>query len=185
MLKSSQGMNLTVKGSSTAKTPPGTPLRRTRSIDSLDSPFKGLEFELRPPRAPFATFDAQNTPPGSPSRKASGHSRGISLSSGFMSRSQLNLPFSGSTVDLTNGGRSSKEKTSTMARNLSPVNFVSILSGSSSTCLEVESVKKLRIMLRNEPARSVPFTNVYLVFSHGMCTAGLRNSWTQEDMSHY
>ncbi|KAL0067951.1 hypothetical protein AAF712_005120 [Marasmius tenuissimus] len=152
MLKSSQGMNLTVKGSTTSQTPPGTPLRRTRSIDSLDSPFKGLEYELRPPRAPFAAFESQNTPPGSPSRKASGHSRGISLGSGFMSRSQINLPFSGSTVDLTNGGRTSKDKTATTSRNLSPVNFVSILSGTSSTSLEVESVKKLRLMLRNEPA---------------------------------
>ncbi|KAL0576518.1 hypothetical protein V5O48_005463 [Marasmius crinis-equi] len=154
MLKSSQGMNLTVKGSPTSQSPPGTPLRRTRSIDSMDSPhaLKGLEYELRPPRAPFAGFESQHSSPGSPSRKASGHSRMISLGSGFMSRSQVNLPFTGSTVDLTTGGRTSKDKASTVTRNLSPVNFVSILSGTSSTCLEVEGVKKLRIMLRNEPA---------------------------------
>ncbi|KAF9264158.1 hypothetical protein L218DRAFT_253035 [Marasmius fiardii PR-910] len=151
MLKSSQGMNLTVKGTSIPQSPPGTPLRRTRSTDSLDSPhaFKGMD--LKPPRPPFAALDSQSSP-GSPSRKASGHSRGISMGSGFMSRSQISLPFSGSTVDLTNGGKPSKDKTSTLPRNLSPGNFVSILSGTSSTALDVESVKKLRLMLRNESA---------------------------------
>ncbi|KAG7098442.1 hypothetical protein E1B28_000393 [Marasmius oreades] len=154
MLKSSRGMNLTVKRSTIPQSPPGTLLRRTRSTDSLDSPhaLKGLEYDLRPPRPPFAALDSQQSSPGSPSRKASGHSRGISLSSGFLSRSQINLPLSGSTVDLTSGGKPSKDKSSTLPRNLSPVNFVSILSGTSSTTLEVESVKKLRLMLRNESA---------------------------------
>jgi hypothetical protein len=48
-----------------------------------------------------------------------------------------------------------KEKGST--KNLSPVQFVSHLTGTSSISLSVEVVKKLRLMLRNEAARCVCF----------------------------
>ncbi|ESK94010.1 gtpase binding protein rid1 [Moniliophthora roreri MCA 2997] len=158
MLKSSQGMKLTQQPN-ISPPPPRTPsrsnaLRRTRSIDSMDSPhaFNASQYDLRPPRPAFAAVDSQFSSPDSPSRKASGHSRGISLGSGFFSRSQVNLGYSASTVDLTGGGKLTKDKNANASRNLSPINFVSILSGTSSTTLDVDSVKKLRLMLRNEPA---------------------------------
>ncbi|KAK7032252.1 hypothetical protein VNI00_013210 [Paramarasmius palmivorus] len=158
MLKSSQGMKLnqqpTTGTVSPPRTPRGTALRRTRSIDSMDSPhmLNGSQYDLRPPRPAFAAADSQFSSPGSPSRKSSGHSRGISLGSGFFSRSQVNLPMSGSTVDLTSSGKVTKDKSANAPKNLSPINFVSILLGTSSTTLDVENVKKLRLMLRNESA---------------------------------
>jgi hypothetical protein len=46
-----------------------------------------------------------------------------------------------------------KEKNNSVVKDISPTRFFSILSGTSSTQLDVESVKKLRLLLRNESAR--------------------------------
>ncbi|KAJ6624077.1 armadillo-type protein [Mycena sp. CBHHK59/15] len=153
MLKSSQTMALAPLP---MVTPPLTPrssaLRRTRSTESLDSPRHpkaSLDYEM--PRAP-ALFGPSQTAHNASSvgaaaspRKASGHSRGTSFDTArLLSRSQVNLPISASTA--TTAG---KEKA---AKDISPTRFFSILSGTSSTQLGIENVKKLRLLLRNESA---------------------------------
>ncbi|KAJ7707408.1 armadillo-type protein [Mycena rosella] len=159
MLKSSQTMALPPLPPPLAparSTPPLTPrsaaLRRTRSTESLDSPrHVKPALEYAAPRAP-ALF-------GEPSsnRKASSHSRGTSFdASRLLSRSQVHLPISASTVDLTSKG-SSKDRNAAAgkdksAKDISPMRFFSILSGTSSTQLDIENVKKLRLLLRNESA---------------------------------
>lgn len=162
MLKSSQGMTLNIKSTipEVPLAPQSMGLRRTRSTDTLESPRQqkpALDYELRPPMAPFALSDQSRRPSsnssiGSP-RKSS-HSRGISLGAGLMSRSQVNLLSNGSTLDLTaTSGKSGKEKGPGTSKIISPTRSISILVGTSSTDLDVEQVKKLRLLLRNESAR--------------------------------
>jgi hypothetical protein len=56
--------------------------------------------------------------------------------------------------DLFPASQVGKEKDkSAAAKNLTPAKFFGLLSGTSSTQLEVETVKKLRMLLRNESAR--------------------------------
>ncbi|KAF5391700.1 hypothetical protein D9757_002552 [Collybiopsis confluens] len=162
MLKSSQGMTLNIKSvvPITPEEPLAlrlTPLRRTRSTDTLDSPRPskpGLDYELRPPIAPFAMGEQSNRSTSSiGSPRKSSHSRGISLGAGFMSRSQINLLGNGSSLDLAaTGSKISKEKGATSSKIISPAKSVSILAGTSSTDLDIEQVKKLRLLLRNESA---------------------------------
>ncbi|KAK7061495.1 Drf-GBD domain-containing protein [Favolaschia claudopus] len=162
MLKSSQTMALApllVPLPSTQNTPPSTPrsaaLRRTRSTDSLDSPrHSRTSYDLQPPRAPALFSETSQAGAGQP-RKASSHSRGSSLdASRLLSKSQVHLPASTSVVDLT--GKASKERNAApkekVAKDLTPMRFFSILSGTSTTQLDLQSVKKLRLMLRNESA---------------------------------
>jgi hypothetical protein len=67
----------------------------------------------------------------------------------------VHLPASVSVVDLT--GKAGKEKAAKdkekAAKDISPTRFFSILSGTSSIQLDIENVKKLRLLLRNESAR--------------------------------
>ncbi|KAF7332258.1 Drf-GBD domain-containing protein [Mycena kentingensis (nom. inval.)] len=168
MLKSSQTMSLVPPPSRTPLplpvaplTPRAASLRRTRSTESMDSPRRHageatMLDDLAPPRAPALFSESSSSGPGSP-RKTSGHARGTSFdASRFLSRSQVNLPLSTSVVDLTGGGKPSKEfkaaKDKVKDKNLAPRRFFSILSGTSSTQLDIENVKKLRLMLRNESA---------------------------------
>lgn len=158
-------MTLPKPPASPPATPRSTALRRTRSIESLSSPlaFNGsMEFDLLPPQAPFASsgqVSAHHPSSGGGSttpRKSSGHMRGASFDSpGLKSRSQVNLT-SASVVDLSAllGGKSGKDKGLTQPTGkISPTKFISILSGTSSTQIDVENIKKLRLMLRNESAR--------------------------------
>lgn len=97
-----------------------------------------------------STFAAPSTP-----RKSSGHIRGLSFDSpGLKSRSQVNLPMSTSSLDLTAGGKGSgKDKGSAPpTKTMAPVKIISALSGTSSTQIDVETIKKLRLLLRNESA---------------------------------
>ncbi|KAF7312586.1 Drf-GBD domain-containing protein [Mycena indigotica] len=165
MLKSSQTMSLLPPPTRPAipnmDTMPATPrasaLRRTRSTESMESPRRvsgsTLLDDLAPPRAPALFSESSGS--GSP-RKTSGHSRGSSLdASKLLSRSQVNLPLSTSVVDLTAGGKAKERagaKDKAKDKNLAPRKFFSILSGTSSTQLDIENIKKLRLMLRNESA---------------------------------
>ncbi|KAG5646973.1 hypothetical protein DXG03_001696 [Asterophora parasitica] len=159
MLKSSQVMALQP---ARATTPPMTPrsaaLRRVHSTESLNSPRPSkhyMDYEIpEPPRPPFAGGRQVSAVHGSPTpRKSSSHSRGLSFDAPPMfSRSQVNLPMATSTLDLTSGGKQGKDKFATATRNLTPTKFFSILSGTSSTQLDVEDIKKLRLLLRNETA---------------------------------
>ncbi|KAJ7852060.1 armadillo-type protein [Mycena olivaceomarginata] len=168
MLKSSQTMALAPLPLPLAASqePPLTPrsaaLRRTRSTESLDSP-RHASMEYQPPRAPALFGEsarsggASSVGPAaaSPSRKSSGHARGTSFDTmRLFSQSQVHLPASVSVVDLTGKapkerGAAGKEK---VAKDISPTRFFSILSGTSSTQLDIENVKKLRLLLRNESA---------------------------------
>ncbi|KAJ7261715.1 armadillo-type protein [Mycena haematopus] len=169
MLKSSQTMVLAplplpLPLPASQDTPPLTPrsaaLRRTRSTESLDSPrHSKASFDYQPPRAPalFSGGASSVGPAASPSRKSSSsHSRGTSFDAArLFSKSQVYLPASVSVVDLTSkaakerGGAAGKEK---VAKDISPTRFFSILSGTSTTQLDIENVKKLRLLLRNESA---------------------------------
>ncbi|KAJ6512919.1 armadillo-type protein [Mycena sanguinolenta] len=170
MLKSSQTMALAplppLASQDTAPlTPRSTALRRTRSTESLDSPRRSSKssFEYQPPRAPALFSESARSggassvgPAASPSRKSSAsHLRGTSFdTTRLLSRSQVHLPASASVLDLT--GKASKERGAAgkekAAKDLSPMRFFSILSGTSTTHLDIENVKKLRLMLRNESA---------------------------------
>lgn len=164
MLKSSQTMVIpgnTFATHTTPATPRTAALRRAHSIESIASPrvsktFRGQE-HLEPPHPPFAggqvsahhlpSVDQSPTP-----RKSSAHIRGLSYDApNIFSRSQVHLPTSHSTLDLSSA-KQIKEK-SGAAKNISPTRFFSILSSTSSTQLDVEDIKKLRLLLRNETAR--------------------------------
>lgn len=144
---------------------PGTPrgtLRRAVSTESLGSPLQNLGTDrdaFEPPHPPFAggQVSAHHSPylSASSPRKASGsHSRGLSFDAQrLFSRSQVNLA-TDSSADLTlaPGPLSAKDKGTVRAKNISPTKFCSILTGTSSLQLDIEDVKKLRLLLRNESA---------------------------------
>lgn len=141
-------------------TPRGNTLRRAHSTESLGSPLQGLSVDqdiFEPPRPPFATgqVSAHHSPylSGPSPRKASAsHARGLSFDAPkFFSRSQVNLAAASST-DLNLGVQAIKDKSSVRAKNISPTKFCSILTSTSSLQLEIEDVKKLRLLLRNESA---------------------------------
>jgi len=132
----------------------GTPLQPTLASlvnDNSDLPYPGLS---------AAHVSAHHSPYlSSPQRKAS-HSRGLSFEGGrLFSKSQVNLiPTSSSTLDLTSGSKHLREKGTVVTKNISPTRFCSILTSTSSTQLDVEEVKKLRLLLRNETASYVQFS---------------------------
>jgi hypothetical protein len=150
MLKSSQVMTMSPIIRRSAE------LRKTRSSESLGSPrplkqSKDLE-PLEPPHT-ASLFSEHQSPsiPGSPtSRKASGHVVRASFDgSRRLSRSNISPLYQGEST----GGKLMKEKAPAAAKNISPTRFFSMLSGTSSTQLDVENIKKLRLLLRNESAR--------------------------------
>ena len=162
MLKSSQVMALNPK-----EVPPpvalrSLTLRKAHSTESLNSP-RPIKISTdhdfpEPPHAPFAGGQVSAHHPSSISSsptpfKASSHTRGASYDGpGLFSRSQVHLPTSSSMLDLTAPTKNGKEKMA-VAKNISPTKFFSMLSGTSSTQLDVEDMKKLRLLLRNESAR--------------------------------
>ena len=88
----------------------------------------------------------------------SGHLRGKSFDAPrLFSKSQVNLTQSSSTLDLTGGGKQGREKGAVVTKNISPTKFCSILTSTSSTQLDVEGLKKLRLLLRNEVASYVRY----------------------------
>ncbi|KAK2463424.1 hypothetical protein APHAL10511_004510 [Amanita phalloides] len=168
MIKSSQTLAANPKLS---RAPPSTPkslgIRKARSTESLDSPhalkLSGGVFDFSQPPSQNPTAALITDPPRvsahHPSsvaqpRKASTHSRGVSIDTPrLFSRSQVQLPLSTSTHDLDLVQfKHSKEKNVTTGKSLSAIKFVSLLSGTSSLELDVELIKKLRLLLRNESA---------------------------------
>jgi hypothetical protein len=163
--------------------PPQTPsrsLRRTRSSDSIPSPRAATDGATNPvyqqqPQAgtgipqtaapsasgffhPPSSHHARHataTTTGAPSSSAGSvlgspayHARGkssVTLAS-FATGEFITGKGYGKGSGIAGGG-------SGAAKGLAPARFVSLLNGSSSTQLELESVKKLRMMLRNESAR--------------------------------
>jgi hypothetical protein len=160
MLKSSQVLSPNMMLETPAAR--SSTLRRVHSTESLNSPGStkinpGYNFP-EPPHAQFAGGQVSAHHPssisGSPTpHKTSSHTRGASFDGrGLFSRSQVHLPTSGSSLELTAPTKNGKERI-VAAKNISPTKFFSLLSGSSSTQLDVEDVKKLRLLLRNESAR--------------------------------
>ncbi|EAU85331.2 hypothetical protein CC1G_07601 [Coprinopsis cinerea okayama7 len=160
MIKSSQVLTLNPPPSAPAQAPPSTPprstgLRRVHSTESLASPRppfmnEGAYGSHTPKTSGYVS--THNSPYAAPRpRQASGHTRGASL---FFSKSQGNLAAnlaSMSSLDLTSLGKPAKDKSGTV-KNLSPMRFCSMLQGQSSLQIDVEDIKKLRLMLRNESA---------------------------------
>jgi len=147
-------------------------LRRAHSSDTLDSPRQPTLASLAaeeskklsyPPSLSVVPVSAHHSPYlSSPQRKASGHSRGLSFDAPrIFSKSQVNLTASSSTLDLTNH-KITKEKLKDKGttKNLSPMRFCSLLTGTSSLHLELEDVKKLRLLLRNESASLVSIRSI-------------------------
>lgn len=173
MIKSSQTLASNPKLS---LVPPPNPrslgIRKARSTESLDSAhFSGGAYGFSDP----PSHGGSSTPTGAtisdsprvsahhpssvarPSnpRKSSAHGRGMSIdTSRLFSRSQVQLPLSTSQVDLatSNQFRHGKDRNTASGKSISPTKFVSILTGSSSLELDVELIKKLRLLLRNESA---------------------------------
>lgn len=160
MLRSSQFVHPKRAVEEPAQTPPSPrslALRRTRSTESFASSQLTLSMDndLAPPQAAFmggqvsAHHNSSFASPSTP-RKASGHVRGASIGSpGIKSRSQVNLFASSSVLDLSAGG---KAKPAPFSKTTSPVKIISALSGISSLQIDVENIKKLRLLLRNESA---------------------------------
>jgi len=142
-------------------TPPrAASLRRVHSTESLGSPrapFMRDVDAFEPPRTAgvpghvSAHQSPYNTGRSNSPRQGTGHWRGSSVDVGrFFSKSTVNLGAM-SSLDLVSAGKA-KEKGSS-AKNVSPMRFCSILQGQSSLQIDVEDIKKLRLMLRNESAR--------------------------------
>lgn len=182
MLKSSQTMVLNPKPVSPPVTPRSGALRRAHSSETLSSPRVTTEYEeLEPPQAPFAGGQVSAHHPssisGSPTPRKSSHSRGLSFDAPrIFSRSQVHLPASTSTLDLTAPNKQTKEKF-TATKNITPTKFFSILSGTSSTQLDVEDIKKLRLLLRNESARQVYSSSSSFHNKLNFNVAGRKNSF--------
>lgn len=164
MLRSSHCLALAAAPPSPQPSPKKTPskpntLRRTRSTDSLNSPRPPVPpFVLDFPQPPqstgrflgaamkstsslgFFSEDSGAAAPspshsffGSPSR----HSRGMSLD---VSYDQSDRP----------SGMKPKDKAS---KDLTPAKYCNLLVSTSTLQLDIEAVKKLRLLLRNESAR--------------------------------
>ncbi len=131
-LKSSQALAQMKPASGSATLSPRT-LRRVLSSDStLSSP--------RPQKLALQEYDLADAPR---SPFGTGHSRGMSLDA----RRQT-VESSGAAVAPL---KVTKDKKKSAA--ITPEKYVRILLGQSSTAMDIEVVKKLRLLLRNESAR--------------------------------
>ena len=191
MIKSSQTLVTSpVVGLSEPITPQvNKSLRRAHSSESISPRHPTLaslaaEYEVSHTAGfSVAHVSAHHSPYlASPQRKpSSGHPRGMSFDAAprLFSKSQVNLTASSSTLDLTGGGKLGKEKGAIVTRNISPTKFCSILTSTSSTQLDVEGLKKLRLLLRNEVASYVHIISAFelLLTIHQMVTGIFKVGW--------
>ncbi|KAI0950755.1 hypothetical protein AcW1_007982 [Taiwanofungus camphoratus] len=131
-LKSSKEITISMSHVSPPLTPRG--LRRAHSIESLSSP--------RPHTKQSQENHDLSKSSNSPPFPTATHTRGVSVGA-----SQPSLLFSSEPSQT----KPSKEKRSKMA-TITPAKYVNILTSTSTTQLEIETVKKLRLLLRNEAA---------------------------------
>jgi len=147
MLKSSHV--LAPAATATAPAPTTRGLRRVQSGSSIsiESPLNGSAAVLgHPQTANGATMpDARYGPSAATATTASAihHSRGVSIDAPRRPKSRSG--FTTSATDLNSS--------TVRGKAFSPVQIVSLLTGKSSLELEVDVVKKLRLLLRNEAAR--------------------------------
>lgn len=143
MLKSSHVLG----PAATATAPvPTRGLRRVQSGSSIESPLKGSAAVLDHPHTAngATTPDARGGPSAVTATTTSAHhSRGVSIDAPRRPKSRSG--FTTSAADLNSSTARGKV--------FSPVQIVSLLTGKSSLELEVDVVKKLRLLLRNETAR--------------------------------
>jgi hypothetical protein len=146
MLKSSHVLGPAATASVPA--PAARGLRRVQSGSSIniEFPLKGSAAVLDHHAAKKATPpDAQGGPSGATATTAAySHSRGVSVDVVSPQRPKSR---SGFVAGADSTGNTARGKV------LSPLQFVSLLTGKSSLELEVDVVKKLRLLLRNEAAR--------------------------------
>lgn len=145
MLKSSH-----ILSSNPTSGSPSTPrtLRRTRSSESIPSPLpSSLSYDHTPTKPSWVSgLAGKSTTDLHALNGKQAHERGLS----FDAARTLSC---GHATPVTPGElATSKSKDKGIVKNITPVKFCSILSSTSSTQLEVEIVKKLRLLLRNESA---------------------------------
>ncbi|KAG0706746.1 armadillo-type protein [Suillus ampliporus] len=145
MLKSSH-----VLTSNPTPGPPSTPrtLRRAHSSQSIGSPLPpSLRYDQMPTKGSWMTgLSGKSTTDLHALDGNQGHERGSSVDAArTLSRGQIPPVIPGDLI-------TSKSKDKGFVKNITPVKFCSILSSTSSTQLELETVKKLRLLLRNESA---------------------------------
>ncbi|KAG1759198.1 armadillo-type protein [Suillus occidentalis] len=120
---------------------PSTPLtlRKARSSESMGSPLPpSMSYDQMPTKTSTTDLHALDD--------KQGHNRGLSCdATQTLSRGQNSPVIPGDLI-------TSKSKEKGFVKNITPVKFCSILASTSSTQLEVEIVKKLRLLLRNESA---------------------------------
>ena len=151
MLKSSQVL---AANPSTAAPVPSTPrtVRKARSIESITSPHASFsatgpnDHSRRGGLWGSALAGKSTTDLHALDSSDKTHGRGTSLDAA-QTLSRANAPVI--PAELV----SSKSKERVLGKGMSPVKFCSVLTSSSSTTLDIEAVKKLRLMLRNEAAR--------------------------------
>ena len=162
MLRSSQ--TLAKKTTNTPETPKKkshNTLRKARSSESIASPRPTPPLAYDFPAPPSAagrfmgsamasTTSLAHYPesPTSAPHSFGSHSRGASLD---IPRSKTPGP-GGNKNELSNA-KLSKDKA--VSKDLVPAKFVNLLMGTSSLHLDIEAIKKLRLLLRNESARCV------------------------------
>jgi hypothetical protein len=144
MLKSSHVLGPAATATAPA---PTRGLRRVQSGSSIESPLKGSAAVLDHPHTAngaTTTPDARGGPSAVTATTTSAHhSRGVSID--VPRRPKSRSGFTTSAADLNSSTARGKV--------FSPVQIVSLLTGQSSLELEVDVVKKLRLLLRNEAAR--------------------------------
>jgi hypothetical protein len=144
MLKSSHVItsNPTSGSSSTPMT-----LRKARSSESMGSP-PSMSYDQTPTKGSwiFGLSGKSTTDLHALDGKQGHHDRGLSFDAAQTLSHGQNSPVTPG--DLI----TSKSKEKGFVKSITPVKFCSILASTSSTQLEVEIVKKLRLLLRNESA---------------------------------
>ncbi|KAI6024842.1 armadillo-type protein [Pisolithus microcarpus] len=150
MLKSSRVLTTNPPLSATPAAQPSTPrtIRKARSIESIVSPSAHTP-RSQPRRGGLwknALAGKSTTDLHASDGMDKTHGRGRSFdTSRTLSRSETPAVIPG---DLT----TNKSREKAFGKTITPVKFCSILFSTSSTALEVDVVKKLRLMLRNESA---------------------------------
>ena len=144
MLKSSHVLGPAATATAPA---PTRGLRRVQSGSSIELPLKGSAAVLDPPHTANGNGttmpDARGGPSAVTATTTAAHSRGVSID--VPRRPKSRSGFTTSATELN--GSTARGKV------FSPVQIVSLLTGKSSLELEVDVVKKLRLLLRNEAAR--------------------------------
>ncbi|KAG2364612.1 armadillo-type protein [Suillus spraguei] len=123
-------------------------LRKARSSESMGSPLPpSMSYDQMPMKGSWISgLSGKSTTDLHALDDKRGHDRGLSFdATQTLSRGQNSPVIPGDLI-------TSKSKEKLFVKSITPVKFCSILASTSSTQLDVEIVKKLRLLLRNESA---------------------------------